>query len=71
MHIIREEEKALGIKEDVTVVWREGHNIPGKEGLLEMIQAEEMQTRGRSDAVSTVFSDSRDQKRARIYVIPE
>jgi hypothetical protein len=68
MHITREEEKALGIKEEVTVAWREEHNIPGTESLLEMIQAEEMQKRGRSD---TVFSDSNDQKRARIYAISE
>ena len=33
MHITKEEEEALGIKEDVTVAWREEHNIPGqKEG---------------------------------------
>ena len=38
------------------------HNIPGTESLLEMIQAEEMQKRGRSDTLSTVFSDSHDQK---------
>ena len=43
MHITKEEEKALGIKEDITVAWREEHNIPGTESLLEMIQAEEMQ----------------------------
>jgi len=47
MHITREEEKALGIKEDVTVAWREEHNILGTEGLLEMIQAEEMQKKKR------------------------
>ena len=71
MHITKEEERALGIKEDITVAWREEHNIPGTESLLEMIQAEEMQKKGRSDTLSTVFSDSHDQKRARIYVIPE
>jgi hypothetical protein len=46
MHITREEEKALGIKEEVTVAWREEHNIPGTESLLEMVQAEEMQKEG-------------------------
>jgi hypothetical protein len=65
------EEKALGIKEDITVAWREEHNIPGTESLLEMIQAEKMQKKGRSDTLSTVFYDSHNQKRARIYVIPE
>jgi len=36
MNITKEEEK-------VTVAWKEEHNIPGTESLLEMIQAEEMQ----------------------------
>ena len=71
MSHITKEENALGIKEDITVAQREEHNIPGTKSLLEMIQAEEMQKRGRSDTLSTVFSDSHDQKRARIYVIPE
>ena len=70
MHITKEEEKAL-VKEELTVAWREEHNIPGAESLLELIQAEEMQKRGRSDTVSTFFSHSHDQKRARIYAIPE
>ena len=42
MHITRGEEKALGIKEEVTVAWMEEHNILETESLLEMIQAEEM-----------------------------
>jgi len=71
MHNTREEEKALWIKEEVTVAWREEHNIPGTGSLLEMIQTEEMQKSGRSDTVSTVFSDSNDQKKARICDIPE
>ena len=71
MHITRGEEKALGIKEEVTVAWMEEHNILETESLLEMIQAEEMQKRGRSDTVSTVFSDSHDQKGARIYAISD
>ena len=41
MHITKEEEKALGIKEKVTVAWREEHNIPGTESLLEMMQEKE------------------------------
>ena len=64
MHITRGEEKALGIKEEVTVAWMEEHNILETESLLEMIQTEEMQKRGRSDTVSTVFSNSHDQKGA-------
>jgi hypothetical protein len=44
MHIRKEEEKALNIKEEATDAWREEHNIPGTESLLEMMQvAEEMQ----------------------------
>ena len=55
MDITRDEEKALWIKEKVTVAWREEQNISGTASLLEMIQAEEMQKGGRSDTVSTVF----------------
>ena len=71
MYIRKEEEMALNIKQEATDAWRKEHNIPATESLLEMIQAEEMQKRGRSDTVSTVFSDSHDHKRARIYAIPE
>jgi hypothetical protein len=63
MDIAREKEKALGIKMEATDVWREEHDIPGTESLLEMMQAEEIQKRGGSDTVSTAFSDSHDQKR--------
>ena len=42
MDITRDEEKALGIKEKVTVAWSEEQNILGTESLLEMIQTEEM-----------------------------
>ena len=42
MNITREEEKVLWIKEEVTVAWREEHNIPDTESLLELIQTEEM-----------------------------
>jgi hypothetical protein len=62
MHITREEEKALKIKEEATDAWREEHDIPGTESLLEMMQAEEMQKRGRSDTVSTVFLTAMTQK---------
>jgi hypothetical protein len=71
MHISREEEKALKITEEATHAWREEHDIPGTDSLLELMQAEEMQKRGRSDTVSTVLSDSHDQKRAKIYPILE
>jgi hypothetical protein len=40
MHTRKEEEKALNIKEEATDAWREEHNIPGTESLLEMVQAE-------------------------------
>ena len=71
MHITKVEEKALEIKEEVTASWREQHDIPGSECLLEMMQTEEVQKRERSDTVSTTFSDSHDSKGAQIYVIPE
>ena len=71
MHITREKERALKIKEEATYAWREECDIPGTESLLEMMQAEGIQKRGRSDTFSTAFSDSHDQKRARIYPIPE
>ena len=71
MHITKEVEKALGIKEEVTASWREQHDIPGSESLLEMMQAEEVQKRERSDTGSTAFSDNHDLKRARIYAILE
>jgi len=71
MHITREEEKALKITEEATDAWREEHDIPCTESLLEMIQAEEIQKRERSDTVSTAFSDSHDPKRPQIYSIPE
>jgi hypothetical protein len=71
MHITREEEKALKIKEEATEFWREEHNIPDTESLLEMMQAEELPKRGRSDTVSTTLSDSHDPKRPQIYSIAE
>ena len=71
MHIRKEEEKALNIKEEATDAWREEHNIPDTESLLEMMQAEEMQKRERSDTVSTAFSDRHDPKRTQIYPIAE
>jgi hypothetical protein len=71
MHIAREEEKALKITEEATHARREEHDIPGIDSLLELMQSEEIQKRGRSDTVSTVLSDSHDKKRARIYPIPE
>ena len=43
MHItIEEEEKALKITKEATDAWREEHDIPCTESLLEMIQAEEI-----------------------------
>ena len=71
MHITTEEEKAFKITEEATHAWREEHDIPGTESLLEMMQVEEIQKRGRSDTVSTAISDSHDPKRARIYPIQE
>jgi hypothetical protein len=57
IYITGEDEKALKIKEEATDAWREVHNIPGTRSLLEMMKAEEMQKRGRSDTGSTAFSD--------------
>jgi hypothetical protein len=41
MHITREEEKALKIKEEATDACREEHDIPGTDSLLEMMKADE------------------------------
>jgi hypothetical protein len=71
MHITKEEEKALGVKPEATDAWREEHDIPGTDSLLEMMEADEVQKRERSDTVSTAFSDSHDPKRPRICAIPE
>jgi hypothetical protein len=71
MFITREEEKALKVTEDATDAWRVEHDIPGTDSLLELIQAEEIQKRGRPDTVSTTFSDSHDPKRPRLHHIPE
>ena len=71
MHIRKEEEKAFNIAEKLTETYRKAHDIPGTETLLEMMEAEEKQKRDRSDTVSTAFSDSHIQKRARVYSIPE
>jgi len=40
MHITKEEERALGIKEDITVAWREEHNIPGTKSLQKKCKKE-------------------------------
>ena len=40
MHIRKEEEMALNIKQEATDAWRKEHNIPAIESLLEMIQTE-------------------------------
>jgi hypothetical protein len=66
MFITKEEEKALGISEHITVVdWRRQNNIPDSDGV------ELGQTRKRSDTVSTAHSDSHDQKRNRLEEIQE
>jgi hypothetical protein len=54
--ITKEEEKAMGISENNTVNWRRQKNIPDSDGF------ELGQTRKRSDTVSTVHSDSHDNK---------
>ena len=62
--ITKEEEKALGISEPITVDWRKQNNIPDSDGV-------ELQTRKRSDTVSTAHSDSHDQKRNKLEEIQE
>jgi hypothetical protein len=63
--ITKEEEKALGISEHITVDWRRQNNIPDSDGV------ELGLTRKRSDTVSTTHSDSHDQKRNRLGEIQE
>jgi hypothetical protein len=69
MFIHRKEETALGIGEDYIHKWRRENNIPDSDGLAAIM--EDQQKRGRSDTVSTNFSDSHDAKRARLTDIPE
>ena len=65
MFITKEEEKALGISEYNTVDWRRQNNIPDSD-MFELGM-----TRKQSDTVSTVHSDSHDQKRNRLQEIQE
>jgi hypothetical protein len=37
MYITREEERASKIKEEAIYTWREEHDIPGTDSLLELI----------------------------------
>jgi hypothetical protein len=69
MFIHRQEEKALGIGEDFIHKWRRENNIPDSDGLAAMI--EDQQKRGRSDTVSTTFSDSHNTKRTKLTDIQE
>ena len=63
--ITKDEERAMGTLEHVTVDWRRQHNIPDSDG----VQMGEI--RKRSDTVSTAHSDSHDQKRNRLQEIAE
>jgi len=58
-------QKALGIPEHNTVDWRRQNNIPDTDGV------ELWLTRKRSDTISTVHSDSHDQKRKKLEEIQE
>jgi hypothetical protein len=62
MHITKEEEKALGIKEYITVAWREEHNIPGTESLDSAgNDPSRRNAKKREIRLSTIFSGSHDQ----------
>ena len=65
MFITKEEERALGILEHDTLDWRRQNNIPDSD------EVELGKTRKRSDTVSTVHSDSHDQKRNKLEEIQE
>jgi len=65
--ITKEDENALDISEYITADWRRQNNIPDSVN----VGVELGQTRKRSDTVSTVHSDSHDQKRNKLEEIQE
>ena len=66
--ITKEEERALGIQEQVTTDWR---NISDSDGFEIYLQDPQVDKRDRSDTVSTANSDKHDGKRHKLGYIQE
>ena len=69
--ITKEEERALGIQEQVTTSWRRQNNIPDSDGFEDYLQGPQIDKRNRSDTVSTANSDKHDGKRHKLGGIQE
>lgn len=69
--ITKEEERALGIQEQVTTSWRRQNNIPDSDGFETYLQGPQVDKRNRSDTISTVNSDKHDGKRPKLGYIQE
>jgi hypothetical protein len=69
--ITKEEERALGIQEQVTTDWRRQNNIPDSDGFEIYLQGPQVDKRDRSDTVSTANSDKHDGKRHKLGYIQE
>ena len=69
--ITKEEERALGIQEQVTTRWRKQNNIPDSDGFEAYVEGPQIDKRSRSDSVSTANSDKHGGKRHRLGYIQE
>jgi len=70
--ITKEEERALGIQEQVTTSWRRQNNIPDSDGFETYLQGlQQVDKRNRSDTVSTANSDKHDGKRHKLGYMQE
>lgn len=69
--ITKEEERALGIQEQITTKWRRQNNIPDSDGFEAYLQGPQVDKRNRSDTVSTANSDKHDDKRNKLGDIEE
>jgi hypothetical protein len=69
--ITKENERALGIQEQVTTRWRRQNNIPDSDGFETYLQGpQQVDKRNRSDTVFIANSDKHD-KRHRLGYIQE
>jgi hypothetical protein len=67
-----EEERALGIQEQVTTSWRKQNDIPDSDGFETYLQGpQQVDKRNRSETVSTANSDKHDGKRQKLGYIQE
>ena len=69
--VTKEEERALGIQEQVTTSWRKQNNIPDSDGFEAYLEDPQVDKRNRSDTVSTANSDKHDTKRLNLEDIQE